>query len=121
VTELDEWLRRMEQRVDTMEVTNDKLGELRDEMNRRFKGLEINMTAGFSKVTARQDIANDATAKLKEAEIRRDEREKVVAATLAATSAKQSQGLASVRWAIGAGIAGAGVVSGIVAEIVTRL
>src|SRR3972149_5649912 len=54
-----------------------KLASLEEKIDTHFKSIEVNMISSFAQVTVRQDRANDAVAKLKESDIRRDEREKM--------------------------------------------
>src|SRR3989337_2588476 len=80
-----------------------KLASLEEKIDTHFKSIEVNMISSFAQVTVRQDRANDAVAKLKESDIRRDEREKM-----------QERVIANMRWYVLAGIAGAGVIAGLV-------
>ena len=51
-----------------------KLEALEEKIDTHFKSIEVDMISSFAQVTVRQDRANDAVAKLKESDIRRDER-----------------------------------------------
>ena len=84
----------------------DTLLALEEKMSTHFKSIEVNMIYSFAQVTVRQDRANDAVAKLKESDIRRDEREKM-----------QEKVIANMRWYVLAGIAGAGVIAGLVQRL----
>ena len=84
----------------------DTLEALEEKMATHFKSIEVNMIYSFAQVTVRQDRANDAVAKLKESDIRRDEREKM-----------QEKVIANMRWYVLAGIAGAGVIAGLVQRL----
>ena len=84
-----------------------KLGAMEEKMDTHFKSIEVNMISSFAQVTVRQDRANDAVAKLKESDIRRDEREKM-----------QEKVIANMRWYVLAGIAAAGLVAGLVQRFV---
>jgi len=102
--------------------------ELHAELQAHLKSIELNMVGGFSAVNKRLDTQNSTIAHLNEAEVRRDEREKTVAAALTVTTYATAQKMAAaheerlnIHWWIGAGIAAAGVLSGIVAVIVPRL
>src|SRR3990167_1122783 len=81
----------------------DTLEALEEKMATHFKSIEVNMMSSFAQVTVRQDRANDAVAKLKESDIRRDEREKM-----------QEKVIANMRWYVLSGIAAAGIVAGLI-------
>ena len=85
---------------------HEKLEAIEAKMETRFKSIEVNMIAGFTQVTVRQDKANDAVAKLKESDIRRDEREKM-----------QERVIANFRWYVLSGIAAAGIVAGLIQRL----
>jgi len=85
---------------------HEKLEAIEAKMETRFRSIEVNMIAGFTQVTVRQDKANGAVDRLKESDIRRDEREKM-----------QEKVIANMRWYVLAGIAGAGVVAGLVQRL----
>ena len=77
MTELDEWLRRMEKRMDRLEVTNSKLERLEDSVRTQFKSVELNIQDMKTRMDSHFLSINGTVAALKESEIRRDEREKV--------------------------------------------
>src|SRR3972149_6943921 len=83
-----------------------KLASLEEKIDTHFKSIEVNMISSFAQVTVRQDRANDAVAKLKESDIRRDEREKM-----------QERGIANFRWYVLSGIAAAGIVAGLIQRL----
>ena len=84
-----------------------KLASLEEKIDTHFKSIEVNMISSFAQVTVRQDRANDAVAKLKESDIRRDEREKM-----------QEKVIANFRWYVLSGIAAAGIVAGLIQRFV---
>ena len=84
-----------------------KLASLEEKIDTHFKSIEVNMISSFAQVTVRQDRANDAVAKLKESDIRRDEREKI-----------QEKVIANFRWYVLSGIAAAGIVAGLIQRFV---
>ena len=86
---------------------HERLTSLEEKMDTHFKSIEVNMISSFAQVTVRQDRANDAVAKLKESDIRRDEREKI-----------QEKVIANFRWYVLAGIAAAGLVAVLVQRFV---
>ena len=86
---------------------HERLTSLEEKMDTHFKSIEVNMISSFAQVTVRQDRANDAVAKLKESDIRRDEREQI-----------QEKGIANFRWYVLSGIAVAGLVAGLVQRFV---
>ena len=83
-----------------------KLASLEEKIDTHFKSIEVNMISSFAQVTVRQDRANDAVAKLKESDIRRDEREKM-----------QEKVIANFRWYVLSGIAAAGIVAGLIQRL----
>ena len=83
-----------------------KLAALEEKMDTHFKSIEVNMATGFTQGLARADRANDAVAKLKESDIRRDEREKI-----------QEKVIANFRWYVLSGIAAAGIVAGLIQRL----
>jgi len=83
-----------------------KLASLEEKIDTHFKSIEVNMISSFAQVTVRQDRANDAVAKLKESDIRRDEREKM-----------QERVIANFRWYVLSGIAAAGIVAGLIQRL----
>ena len=83
-----------------------KLEALEEKIDTHFKSIEVNMISSFAQVTVRQDRANDAVAKLKESDIRRDEREKI-----------QEKVIANFRWYVLSGIAAAGIVAGLIQRL----
>ena len=80
---------------------HEKLEALEAKIETRLKSVEVNMLAGFAQITARQDVSNAAVAKLKESDIRRDERDKTLKEV-----AGQIQ--TNTRWYVLAGVAIAG-------------
>ena len=84
-----------------------KLESLEEKIDTHFKSIEVNMIAGFTQVTVRQDKANGAVDRLKESDIRRDEREKM-----------QERVIANFRWYVLSGIAAAGIVAGLIQRLI---
>src|SRR3989337_1194060 len=84
----------------------DTLLALEEKMATHFKSIEVNMISSFAQVTVRQDRANDAVDKLKESDIRRDEREKM-----------QEKVIENFRWYVLSGIAAAGIVPGAIQRL----
>ena len=79
MTELDEWLRRMEQRMDKFEVTNGRLERFEAEVRAQFKSVELNIQDMKTRMDSHFRSLNGTVSTLQEAEIRRDEREKSMA------------------------------------------
>ena len=77
MTELDEWLRRTEKRLDKMELSNGKLERFEDAVQAQFKSVELNIQDMKTRMDTHFTNLNGTVAKLQEAEIRRDERERV--------------------------------------------
>ena len=76
MTELDEWLRQMEKRMDKFEVTNGKLERFEAEVRAQFKSVELNIQDIKTRMDSHFRALNGTVSTLQEAEIRRDEREK---------------------------------------------
>ena len=72
-----------------MSAIYEKLEALEQRLEVRLKSVEVNMAAGFSAITTRQDLSDGVVAALKEAEIRRDEREKTQGAMLSQVQTSQ--------------------------------
>src|SRR3990170_8511166 len=85
---------------------HERLTSLEEKVDTHFKSIEVNMATGFTQGLARADRANDAVAKLKESDIRRDEREKM-----------QERVIANFRWYVLSGIAAAGIVAGLIQRL----
>ena len=91
------------------------------ELAAHLKSIEVNMSGGFDAINKRLDKQNGTIARLNEAEVRRDERERAIATTLIASNATAGRERENMHWWVMAALVAAGLLSGIVATAVSYL
>jgi len=111
MTELDEWLRRMEKRMEKVEVSNGKLERLEEMVQSQFKSVELNINSMAARMDTHFMSLNGTVGRLREAEIRRDEREKNQKEMMA-------QVQTNMRWYALAAIALTGVLSSVLTKVI---
>jgi len=111
MTELDEWLRRMEKRIEKVELTNGRLERFEDAVKTQFKSVEVNIATLKGSMDTHFGQLNGTVTRLREAEIRRDEREKNHKEMLA-------QIQTNTRWYMLAAIALTGLVATILPKVI---
>ena len=112
MTELDEWLRQMEKRMDKFEVTNGKLERFEAEVRAQFKSVELSIHSLRTEQDGHFGRLNGTVGRLQEAEIRRDEREKSEKQMMAQLQAGQ-------RWWTVTAIAVVAIVVSVLDRIIT--
>jgi len=111
VTEINEWLRQTERRMDKIEYGGDKLQSLEHVVETRFKSVELNIASLKTTMDTHFGILNGTVSRLREAEIRRDERERIQAEML-------TQIQTNTRWYVVFAVMVTGLIVGVAQRVI---